>query len=248
MFRHRGKTRTLSHNKKIASLLSLVAGIVNVAGFLSVQRLTTNVTGHFAFFVDEVFKLHFTESIVYFLYILFFFLGSFVSNLLVEMITRKNERLIYVIPTIIESLILFSIAIIGHELIENYANLIAFSLLFAMGLQNSLVTRISGAVVRTTHLTGLFTDLGIELSQLFFYKTEEQREKLTSTIKLRLRIIACFFIGGVTGGIFYSYLALHVLLLPAFMLIIGLLYDSAKFKLLNWRRKHDMREKSDQHK
>ena len=51
MFRHYNKTRTLSHNLKIASLLSFVAGCVNVAGFLAVQKLTTNVTGHFAFFV-----------------------------------------------------------------------------------------------------------------------------------------------------------------------------------------------------
>ena len=57
MFRHFGKTRTLSHNLRIASLLSFVAGMVNVAGFLAVARLTTNVTGHFAFFVDEVFKM-----------------------------------------------------------------------------------------------------------------------------------------------------------------------------------------------
>ena len=76
MFKHYGKTRTLSHNKKIASLLTFVAGIVNVAGFLAVQKLTTNVTGHFAFFVDEVFKLHFAESFVYFLYILFYLLAD----------------------------------------------------------------------------------------------------------------------------------------------------------------------------
>ena len=107
MFRHQGKTRTLSHNKKIASLLSFVAGIVNVAGFLSVQRLTTNVTGHFAFFIDEVFKLNFSESIIYFLYILFFFLGSFISSLFIEIISRKNDRYIYVIPALIESIILF---------------------------------------------------------------------------------------------------------------------------------------------
>ena len=75
MFRHQGKTRTLSHNLRIASLLSFVAGMVNVAGFLAVQKLTTNVTGHFAFFVDEVFKLHFWDGLVYFLYIFFFFLG-----------------------------------------------------------------------------------------------------------------------------------------------------------------------------
>ena len=92
MFRHLGKTRTLKHNLQIASLLSFVAGIVNVAGFLSVQQLTTNVTGHFAFFVDEVFKLDFWKGFVYFLYILFFFLGSFVSNFLVEMVSKKNRK------------------------------------------------------------------------------------------------------------------------------------------------------------
>ena len=72
MFRHQGKTRTLIHNLRIASLLSFVAGIVNVAGFLAVQKLTTNVTGHFAFFVDELFKLDFWNGFVYFLYIFFF--------------------------------------------------------------------------------------------------------------------------------------------------------------------------------
>lgn len=244
MFRHTGKTRTLNHNKKIASLLSFVAGIVNVTGFLAVQRLTTNVTGHFAFFVDEVFKLEFVKSFVYFSYILFFLLGSFVSNLLVEIISRKNERLVYVIPTVIESAILVTFAVFGHKLIANNANLIAFGLLFAMGLQNSLVTRISGAVVRTTHLTGLFTDLGIELSQLFFYTAKEQTAKLVSVIKLRLRIIAYFFTGGIIGGIFYSYVELYVLIIPATTLIIGLLYDNVKFKVLNWKRNHDLKEKN----
>ena len=237
MFRHQGKPRTLSHNKKIASLLSFVAGIVNVAGFLSVQRLTTNVTGHFAFFIDEVFKLNFSESIIYFLYILFFFLGSFISSLFIEIISRKNDHYIYVIPALIESGILFSVAVFGQNAIATHYDIIAFTLLFAMGFQNSLVTRISGAIVRTTHLTGLFTDLGIELSQLFFYKTKEQNEKLTSTIRLRLRIILFFFIGGVLGGVFYSNWSLYVLFIPATVLLIGLYYDTIKFQLITWKRK-----------
>ncbi len=236
MFRHQGKTRTLSHNKKIASLLSFVAGTVNVIGFLSVQRLTTNVTGHFAFFIDEVFKFHFAESFIFFLFILFFFLGSFFSSLLVEIIATKNDKFIFFIPTIIESVILITIALTGNFLLKNNPNLIAFSLLFAMGLQNSLVTRISNAVVRTTHLTGLFTDLGIELSQLFFYKQLDQQKKLISTIKLRLRIITFFFTGGLVGGIFYPYLHFYLLLLPAAMLIVGLFYDHLKFRLLSWKR------------
>jgi uncharacterized membrane protein YoaK (UPF0700 family) len=232
MFSHTGKNRTLKHNLKIASLLSLVAGIVNVAGFLSVQRLTTNVTGHFAFFVDEVFKFNFWEGFIFFLYIFFFFLGSFISNIIVEIVSKVNDKLIYIIPIIIESIILFSIAIFGQSLVDKNPNLLAFSLLFAMGMQNSLVTTISNATVRTTHLTGLFTDLGIELSQLFFYTKNEQKVKLYSSIKLRLTIISFFFLGGLLGGIFYTTLKLYILAIAGILLIIGIISDYLKLKLL----------------
>ena len=236
MFRHKGKTRTLKHNLRIASLLSFVAGIVNVVGFLAVQRLTTNVTGHFAFFVDEIFKLNFWQGFIFFLYIFFFFLGSFVSNFLIEIMSRKNLNYTFDLPIIMESVILFSLAFFGQLLISENPNLIAFGLLFAMGLQNSLVTTISNATVRTTHLTGLFTDLGIELSQLFFYKHKEQRHKLFSSIKLRMSIISFFFLGGIVGGIFYSSYKLHVLAFAGAILFFGLIYDTIKLKLIIFRR------------
>lgn len=238
MFRHQGKTRTLSHNLKIASLLSFVAGIVNVCGFLSIQRLTTNVTGHFAFFVDEVFKLNFWQGGIYFLYIFFFFFGSFTSGILTELTARKNERLIYVAPVIIESILLFSIGVFSLELVRKSPDVVAFSLLFAMGLQNSLVTTISNAAVRTTHLTGLFTDLGIELSQLFFYKSNEHKKKLTSSIRLRLTIICFFFLGGLIGGILYSRINLQILVIASVLLLMGLVYDNIKFRVIQLKRKH----------
>lgn len=237
MFRHKGKSRTLKHNLRIASVLSFVAGIVNVAGFLSVQRLTTNVTGHFAFFVDEIFKFNLWEGFIYFLYIFFFFLGSFISNVIVEIVSKINDKLIYIIPIFIESLILFLVAFFGEFLISKNPNLLAFSLLFAMGLQNSLVTTISNATVRTTHLTGLFTDLGIELSQLFFYKKIDQKLKLFASIKLRLTIISFFFIGGLLGGIFYSTLQLYVLAIAAIILLIGIIKDKIKLILLQRKRR-----------
>jgi len=138
--------------------------MVNVAGFLAVQQLTTNVTGHFAFFVEEIYRLNVWRGMVYFLFVFFFLLGSFLSGLLMEFITRKNERYVFLIPVLIETGILFFIALSGGYLITQDPNLIAYLLLLAMGFQNSLVTMISNSVVRTTHLTGLFTDLGIELS------------------------------------------------------------------------------------
>ena len=73
MFRHKGKSRNFMHNLGVASLLSFVAGIVNVVGFLSIQKLTTNVTGHFAFMVEEALNVNFGQSLFYFLYIFFFF-------------------------------------------------------------------------------------------------------------------------------------------------------------------------------
>ena len=231
MFRHKGKTRTLKHNLRIATLLSFVAGVVNVTGFLSVQKLTTNVTGHFAFFVDEIFKQNFWQGIHYFLYILFFFLGSFFSSFSIELTSKINDRLIYRIPVIAESLILISVAVFGQKIILISPNILAYSLLFAMGLQNSLVTTISNAAVRTTHLTGLFTDLGIELSQLFFYKSKDQKDKLYSSIKLRLTIISFFFLGGLTGGILYSKINLFVLFFAGILLLIGLIYDDIKLKI-----------------
>ena len=232
MFRHQGKTRTATHTLQIASVLSFVAGMVNVAGFLAVEKLTTNVTGHFAFLVEAVFQYQLWVGFIYFLYVFFFFLGAFVSSFLVEFVSRKNENSTYIIPIIIEIILLAFIAIFGNNLIENYANIIACTLLFSMGLQNSLVTKISNAVVRTTHLTGLFTDLGIELAQLFFYKEIDLQRKLVSSIRLRLTIIGFFFMGGILCGIFYTELQLKVLFIAILVLIFGLIYDYLKLKII----------------
>lgn len=237
MFRNLGETRTLSHNLQIASLLSFVAGLVNVTGFLAVQQLTTNVTGHFAFMIEEVYAMKIQAALTFMFFILSFFLGSFFSNLLVEIVSRKSERFIYVIPVFIEAMLLAFIALYGGRLMAYNDNLIAFGLLFSMGLQNSLVTTISNSVVRTTHLTGLFTDLGIELSQLLFYKTKEQREKLFQSIRLRLTIICFFFIGGITAGAMYGGYGIQTLLLGTLLLCIGLVYDSIKFRIIQLRKK-----------
>ena len=80
MFAHRGKTRTNRHNLGIASLLSFVAGLVNVVGFFAVQKLTTNVTGHFAVFIDEAFKLNLQSAFHVALYVFFLFSEFFLIS------------------------------------------------------------------------------------------------------------------------------------------------------------------------
>jgi uncharacterized membrane protein YoaK (UPF0700 family) len=244
MFRHQGKSRTLKHNLRIATVLSFVAGIVNVTGFLSFKQLTTNVTGHFALFINDVASFQFWKGTIYFLYIFSFLFGSFLSSFLIEKF-RENKKLnVYFLPTIIEILILISIGILSNVIQMKSPNLIVCLLLFAMGIQNSFVTKISNAVVRTTHLTGLFTDLGIDISQLFFPKLHPQREKLKANIKLRIYIILYFFAGGLIGGFFYSKvnLKLNTLIFGAAILIISLLHDDFRYKIIKTRRKYNQRK------
>jgi len=244
MYRHQGKQRTTKDNLRIAIILSFVAGIVNVTGFLFLKQLTTNVTGHFALFINDVANLEFWRGTVYFLYIFSFLFGSFSSSFLIEYF-RNNKRLnVYVIPVIIESLILIFVAILSSIYVLDFPDLIACLLLFSMGLQNSYVTKVSDAIVRTTHLTGLFTDLGIELSYLFFKKKFPNRKKIKASIRLRIYIIPFFFLGGLLGGFSYSTMGLgmYTLIIGAAVLIFNLLYDGMKFRLIHLRRNNFRRK------
>lgn len=240
MFRHQGANRTLKHNLRIAVVLSFVAGIVNVTGFLSFKQLTTNVTGHFALFIYDLANFEFWKGTVYFVYIFVFLMGSFLSSFLIEKFKENKKLNVFLLPTIIECLILTSIIILNYFSEIKYPNLIICSLLFAMGIQNSFVTKISNAVVRTTHLTGLFTDLGIELSQLFFPESHPQREKIKANIKLRIYIISFFFLGGLVGGYFYLRfnLQLNTLIIGVFILIVSLFYDDLRFRFIKTKRKY----------
>ena len=233
MFRHKGKRRSYGHNLRLASILSFVAGIVNIVGLLSVNVLTTNVTGHFAFFSRTFVSEEFSNAVIYLWFLLSFLTGAFCSNLISETIVRIRENLSYVVPILLEIILLVLVATLHF----NKPDVLACILLFAMGLQNALVTRVSQSVVRTTHLTGIFTDLGIELSQLLFYKTANENFTLKRSIYLKLAIIACFFAGGIVGGFVYYYLKLKVLFIASSGLVLALLYDYILLKFYLIKRK-----------
>jgi uncharacterized membrane protein YoaK (UPF0700 family) len=239
MFRHKGKNRTFIHNLRLATLLSFVAGMVNITGVLAVKTLTTNVTGHFAFFAEEIIKQNYSAAITFFIFTIFFLSGAFTSNFLAEWIAIKRPNLSHVIPISLELVILLLVGFFGvqSDLSTLSGKWIAFSMLFSMGVQNSMVTQISNSIVRTTHLTGLFTDLGIELSQLFFYKKPNERKKLSASIYLRLSIIIFFFIGCISGGFLYTFLEIKTLFVAACFLLIALIYDDIRLQLLVIKRK-----------
>jgi uncharacterized membrane protein YoaK (UPF0700 family) len=235
MFRQ-GKSRAFIHNLRLAAMLSLVAGIVNINGVLSIQTLTTNVTGHFAFFSEEFVQANYSSALTFMVYVIFFLAGAFVCGFLVEFVFRRNPGISHAAPMIMEIVVLLLTggATFCYAIDNEW---IACALLFSMGLQNALVTKISQATVRTTHLTGLFTDLGIELSQLFFYKGSAESRTLTKSIYLRLVIIIFFFFGGVMGGFLFKQYHLRTLWVAAACLVAALLYDNLRFGFHYYRRK-----------
>lgn len=237
MFRQRGIYRTKLQNLRLAIFLSFVAGAINVIGFYHIGVLTTHVTGHFAHLAQAL-----TDEYVAYVFVLLFYLasflfGSFISNTLLEIGNRSKIKKRALYPVLLEIFVLLLVLLNSFEWISMPIHVQASLLIFSMGIQNALVTQISNATVRTTHLTGLFTDLGIELSQWLFYKKEDQRMKIESSIHLRLFIILFFAAGGIVGAMAYVKWSLLSMLIPIIALVLAVWYDSIRFILIQIRRR-----------
>lgn len=238
MLRHQGRSRRDKHNLQLAALFSLVAGLVNITGFLAVRYLTTNVTGHFAYFAEAVTLRNLPSMLGFGLFILSFFAGAFVSHSLMEISGRRGAPYPYAIPVLCEMVILLFAALMPLFRTPGLREFFACALLFAMGLQNALVTTVSNAAVRTTHLTGLFTDIGIDLSQLLFSYIPSDRQVVKAKIKLRGTIALCFFVGCMVGGIIYPYLHQHTFFLAIAVLIAALTKDKVRITMIRIRRRY----------
>lgn len=223
MFRHKGSNRNRQQNLKLAIYLSFVAGAVNMIGFYHLAILTTHVTGHFVFLGEAIAESNIHYALISILYLLCFLMGSFVSNFVLEIADAKNRPGLHVLPILLEIGLL--ILVLTSLWWRFPLTLQVMSLILAMGMQNALVTQISNAIVRTTHLTGLFTDLGIELSQLFFYKTRFERLRLQSSIQLRLFIILFFGAGALIGALLYQQWQLKAMMLPITTLLLSILIE-----------------------
>lgn len=226
MLSHRGKGRNFSHNLRLAVLLSFVGGLVNVSGFLALSLMTTNVTGYLSLFVQEVLTLQWMSMFKVALLLLSFFLGAFFSHVILQLQKVIWNKIFFTIPLLLEATILIVVAYLSIDTIKAYPLRIAYVLLFSMGLQNSLVTFISRAVIRTTHVTGIATDLGIEFAKLLFYfQKSEVRKVLFSHIGLKLAIITAFGVGGLCSALTFDLLHLKTLYIAAIVILFTSIYD-----------------------
>ena len=231
MLRHSGRRRNHKQNVRLAALLCLTAGFVNVSGLLAFKVLTTNVTGHAALFAEQLAEGNLRTARMVGLWMLLFLAGAFCSGYYIRWASSKKHNS-YVVPVIVEIMILVLVGTTAHTYDHSVAQTEFFAglLLFAMGLQNAFVSVISGAAVRTTHLTGLFTDLGIDLSALL-HRGDMPRNILQQRIILKVVIILFFLSGGIAGGYIFKHLQYHTFYIPAGILVFTLFYDVYRIKL-----------------
>ncbi len=232
MLRHLGNRRNFRHNIRLAAILCLTAGFVNIAGLLAFAVLTTNVTGHVAYFAESFAQGDLRAVRIIGLWMFLFLMGAFTSSLIIGRIGR-NQVFAYTIPIFIEIMILLLNGLYGYRYDGSIAlqEIFAGSLLFAMGLQNAMVSMISGSVVRTTHLTGIFTDLGIDLAAATL-PLSLQKPGLRQRIILRLVIILFFLAGAVAGGYSFTLLQHYTFLIPAALLVVAMFYDISRVHLV----------------
>jgi uncharacterized membrane protein YoaK (UPF0700 family) len=79
-----------------------------------------------------------------------------------------------------------------------------------MGLQNAIVTKVSRAEIRTTHMTGVITDIGIELGKLLYWNKSQEAnqhhfvEANRDRLKTHASIFLMFLLGGIIGAISFK--------------------------------------------
>ncbi|SHI58507.1 Uncharacterized membrane protein YoaK, UPF0700 family [Roseomonas rosea] len=205
--------------------LAFIAGAVNAGGFLLVGQYTSHMSGILSAIADATVLGALGLAAAGAVAVLCFLLGAACSAVLINWGRRNPRHHPYALPLLLEAGLLLLLGLIGGLL--RAAPLVAMAvplLCFLMGLQNATITKISGARIRTTHMTGVVTDLGIELGKLFYWNRGAGGHVVRADrVKLRLlsAVLSAFMLGGLAGALGFSRLG-FVSTLPLAMALIAL--------------------------
>ena len=198
--------RTPQTNTRLGLVLAFVAGATNAGGFLAVHEYTSHVTGVVSTVVDSLVLGHTDVMLTGLAMLISFVLGAMTTAILVNWGLRRKLYTAYGLPLVLEAALLLVFGVFGGAM--NYATyffapLTVTLLCFIMGLQNAVITKISRAEIRTTHLTGLVTDVGIELGKMVYINHADTHSPVrANTQKLRLHslLIGSFVTGAFLGA------------------------------------------------
>lgn len=186
--------------------LAFVAGMVNVVGLLGFEhQAVTHLTGTTSMLGASAAALDLRDALRLLGVICSFVAGAVLSAYFIKDSTLQLGRH-YGVVLMLESLLLC----IAVPLLKNQSAFGDYFASCACGLQNAMVTTYSGSVVRTTHLSGMFTDLGIFLGHALRGIPVDARR-----LRLCFTIISAFFCGGVAGAVAFRRLSYETLFIPA---------------------------------
>jgi uncharacterized membrane protein YoaK (UPF0700 family) len=230
--------RTPQSDLKLGSVLAFVAGAINAGGLLAVGQYTSHMTGIVSSVADNLVLGQAGLALSGLIALLAFLLGAMCTTWLVNWGMRQELRSAYGLPLMLEAALLLIFGLFGATLDLLQAVLVPLTvvlLCFIMGLQNAVITKISQARIRTTHVTGLVTDLGIELGRLLFVNrrpgvppVRADRQRL----RVHLQLIGCFLGGGVVGALGFKHLGFFSTVPLAALLVLLVLRPA----LDDWKR------------
>ncbi|WP_431098998.1 YoaK family protein [Polaromonas aquatica] len=224
-----GQHRTPTINRLLGGVLAFNAGAVNAGGFLLVSMYTSHMTGFVSIVADNLILGNLTLVLGAVGALLAFTMGAAVTAVLVNWARHRHLRSEYALPLLLEAVLLLVFGLLGATLNRQTPFAVPLTVLvlaFTMGLQNALVSKISSSQIRTTHMTGVITDLGIELGKMFYWnrsaRSVDSRVR-ANRIKVRLfgTLLAMFVAGGLVGAAGFKYVG-FVWVVPLALMLLTL--------------------------
>jgi len=204
-----GAVRTKRENIHLGVGLAFVAGATNAGAFLAVSQYTSHMTGIVSSMADAVVLGQTQVFLTGVGALCAFTLGAATTAVMVNYARRRGLSSAFALPLLVEAALLLVFGFLGPrlQLVHSIFVPATVSLLcFMMGLQNAVITKISHSVIRTTHVTGIVTDIGIELGKYAYVNRHEiAGEPRVMADRKRLKVLtmllAAFFSGGVIGAL-----------------------------------------------
>ncbi|MFS2035970.1 YoaK family protein [Polaromonas sp. CT11-55] len=246
-----GQHRTPYMNRLLGGLLAFNAGAINAGGFLVVGMYTSHMTGFASLLADNLVLGHMALVLGAVGALLAFTTGAAVTAVLVNWARQHHLRSEYALPLLLEAVLMLLFGLLGATLNRQTPFAVPLTVLvlaFTMGLQNALVSKISSSQIRTTHMTGVITDLGIELGKMFYWNhtaSPPESRVRANRIKLRLfgTLLAMFIAGGVVGAAGFKYIGfIWVVPLALMLLALSLPPLYADFRRVRRRRALALKE------
>jgi uncharacterized membrane protein YoaK (UPF0700 family) len=210
-------------------LLAFLSGSVNVGGWLAYNRFVTHVTGFFTLFGMHVGEGRYDAAIGIFSVPFFFLLGVMTSGYLIDRPFRRGGQPHYALVMFLVTVCLASASLLGHfhffgefggELRLRRDYFFLALLCAASGLQNAAITTASGASVRTTHMSGLTTDLGIGIVRAMSHSLRTPESAVQARLewswtRVRIGTLLSFSGGAAIGALIYGRYGFLGFMMPA---------------------------------